>query len=397
MRVLIVDYYYSGFLGSFYRKRRDLHDAPYETQRAALRAELFGETAFEVDALRELGHEADDVIINALPERAAWAREHAIGLETGRRLKFRFRRGSIPWLAIPDGGRPQLVSRSALVPWPSIAASQTWMWQALFAQVREYGPDVVHVACMDMLPNSVVAELARIVPLVVGQVAATLPADHESRSYGLIVSSIPALVDRYRMHGTRAELVPLAFAPHVLEVVSARVRDIPISFVGSFSGSHPERARTVATVARATPLQVWTPSSRLLPLRSPIRRAVQGQAFGREMYEILARSRVTLNTHAAVADGAANNLRLFEATGMGALLLTESRPNLGDLFSVGSEVVAYDSPAHAADLARFYLDRPREAAAIARRGHVRTLRDHTWRHRMQKMTDLYSQALRIRE
>ena len=37
----------------------------------------------------------------------------------------------------------------------------------------------------------------------------------------------------------------------------------------------------------------------------------------------------------------ATNMRLFEATGCGAMLITDAKQNLGDLFSVGVEIVAY--------------------------------------------------------
>ena len=60
------------------------------------------------------------------------------------------------------------------------------------------------------------------------------------------------------------------------------------------------------------------------------------------MYEILAHSQVTLNRQNVAAEGSANNMRLLEATGVGALLLTESRKNLNDLFAPGREVVAYE-------------------------------------------------------
>jgi hypothetical protein len=42
------------------------------------------------------------------------------------------------------------------------------------------------------------------------------------------------------------------------------------------------------------------------------------------MYRVLARSGIVVNRLGPVAEGAANNMRLFEATGAGALLLTEA-------------------------------------------------------------------------
>ena len=45
-----------------------------------------------------------------------------------------------------------------------------------------------------------------------------------------------------------------------------------------------------------------------------------------------------------MAKSYANNMRLYEATGVGALLVTDWKENLGEMFEPGKEVVAYRSP-----------------------------------------------------
>ena len=60
------------------------------------------------------------------------------------------------------------------------------------------------------------------------------------------------------------------------------------------------------------------------------------------MYRVLAQSRIAVNRHGDFAGGYAANMRMFEATGVGALLMTESAANLPDFFEPGREVVAYD-------------------------------------------------------
>jgi hypothetical protein len=57
------------------------------------------------------------------------------------------------------------------------------------------------------------------------------------------------------------------------------------------------------------------------------------------MNEILAHSQVTLNRQIEAAEGSANNMRLFEATGVGAMLVTDDGKNLSDLFRRAEEVV----------------------------------------------------------
>jgi len=111
------------------------------------------------------------------------------------------------------------------------------------------------------------------------------------------------------------------------------------------------------------------------------------------MLRVLARARVCINRHIDVAEGNANNMRLFEATGAGALLATESAPNLGDLFGPGEEVVAYDGEEHLVEQVRALLDDEPRRARIAAAGHARTLADHTYRRRMGQLADVLEQAL----
>ena len=69
-----------------------------------------------------------------------------------------------------------------------------------------------------------------------------------------------------------------------------------------------------------------------------IRKRYQGPAFGRDLYRILSTSRITVNCHIDVAGQFADNMRLFEATGAGTLLITDWKVNLHNVFELGKEV-----------------------------------------------------------
>jgi spore maturation protein CgeB len=114
------------------------------------------------------------------------------------------------------------------------------------------------------------------------------------------------------------------------------------------------------------------------------------------MYRVLASSRATVNVHGyidAAAPEYAANLRLYEATGMGALLVTDRMRNLGQLFEVGREVVDYANAVECAEVISYYMEYPAEAAAIAAAGQVRTLRDHTWRDRMERLVEMIQRRM----
>ena len=114
----------------------------------------------------------------------------------------------------------------------------------------------------------------------------------------------------------------------------------------------------------------------------------RGEAWADEMSDLLAGSQITLNRHIDIAEGYANNMRLYEATGMGACLLTDAKVNLPCLFEPDREVVTYDTPKEAVGKLKQLLAEPQAAAAIAARGQARTLREHTYSQRMAELVTL---------
>jgi spore maturation protein CgeB len=87
-------------------------------------------------------------------------------------------------------------------------------------------------------------------------------------------------------------------------------------------------------------------------------------------------------------------MRLFEATGVGTLLLTDAKVNLPYMFTPGKEVVAYRTTEECVELARYYLENEAERRAIAQAGQQRTLAEHTYFRRMQELVDILGRHLR---
>jgi glycosyltransferase involved in cell wall biosynthesis len=80
------------------------------------------------------------------------------------------------------------------------------------------------------------------------------------------------------------------------------------------------------------------------------------------------------------------NLRLFEGTACGALLLTDSRANgIEQLFDLGHEVIVYDSDQELLDQINYYLAHEDERSQIAEAGQQRCLRDHTFTRRAEQL------------
>jgi spore maturation protein CgeB len=86
-------------------------------------------------------------------------------------------------------------------------------------------------------------------------------------------------------------------------------------------------------------------------------------------------------------------MRLFESTGVGTLLLTDWKENLGEIFVPGKEVVAYRTAEECLELLKYYLNHEEARASIARNGQRRTLGEHNYLQRMGEFVEIVGKYL----
>jgi len=345
---LFLNVCYPAFVADLYRRDPRLAGRSATEQQAAIEATGFGDADFYSHHLQAQGWAAANVLVNAAPVLAAWTRE--------------------------NGG-----AAAGLDP--------------VVAQVRAARPDVLYLQDLSLASDGFVAAVRPYVRLIAGQIASPLPAVN-LRHFDVLFSSFPHFVARFRAAGIAAHYQPLAFDARVLARLAPAPRDIALSFVGGISPAHGRGLPFLEHLARHTPIEFWGYGAQTLAPESPIRARHRGEAWGQDMFGLLARSRITVNRHIDVAENHANNMRLFEATGCGALLVTDYRDNLAELFEIGREVVAYRSAEECAELVGHYRAHPDQAAAIAGAGQARTLREHSYAANMAETAAILRQHLR---
>lgn len=348
-RCIFIHTLYDEFVAGLYAATPGLAEAAFAEQKQALVRSRFGDSDFYSRNLAAQGFAADDIYFNCAPLQQRWAQENGAA---GSGLDI------------------------------------------LAAQLRRFEPDVVYVHDVGLCDGGFLAAVRPLARLLAGQTAYPLAAGARLADLDFLVSSLPNYVRRFRAQGLSAYHQPLAFDPVVEQSLPDAPRDVPVSFVGSFSPRHAAANALFELLAKETPIIFRGCGASDLPADSPIRSRHRGEAWGLDMFSFLRRSRLTLNRHIDIAEGFANNMRLFEATGCGALLLTDARDNLGDLFRVGEEVLAYASPEDCLAQARRCLEHPEEAAAVAAAGRARTLRDHTYARRMEQTAEILARRLK---
>ena len=349
---VFINTYYPAFLEAHYQQHPELLAAPHAVQKARLQATCFGDSDFYSRGLEQAGWRASDIIANCGPLQSAWAREGG--------------------LALPD------------------------YLDVLVEQLRRQRPDVIYLQDLSLASTEILARLRPLADLIVGQIASPVPPNADLKGLDVIFTSFPHFAARFRQSGLTAYYQPLAFDPRVLDLPPTEADPYALTFVGGISPHHPAGTELLTAMAAATPIAIYGYGAELLPPSSRVRTRHLGEAWGEKMFGVLRASRITVNRHIAVAENNANNMRLFEATGCGALLITDYKTNLGELFEIGKEVVAYRSPEECIALCQYYLGHPDEAAAIARAGQERTLRDHTYARRMRDTAEILGRHLRLR-
>lgn len=350
-KCLFVNFYYPAFLDSHYRNISSLGTASYQEQLSSLLQQCFGDSDFYSKALQSAGWETADLIANCQVLQDAWAHENNCSQQG---------------LGI------------------------------VVEQVRQFRPDVLYVQDINALGLDFFQAIKGSVKLIVGQNACPLSANVPFEVYDILFSSFPHYVRRFREHGLTVYYQPLAFDSRVIQNLSSveySSRPISCSFVGGISSLHIEATKLLEHLVRTTPIEFWGYGADTLDSGSAIRARHHGEVWGIEMFRKLAESKITINRHGEIAENYANNMRLYEATGCGTLLITDYKDNLNELFQIGKEVVAYRSAEECCALVQYYLSHLDEAEEIARAGQARTLAEHSYNRRMAHSAEVLNRHI----
>jgi hypothetical protein len=331
-----------------------------------------------------------------------------------------------------------------------IKYSRKWFTDIVFAQVRRFQPDVLFIEDMYTFDRSFRERLREVCvrpPFIVGYRGAPTEDFAALSDVDLLLTCVPHFAQMMKDAGARVAIVPHAFQADVLNAVGPLKRDLDFTFSGSLvlrDGFHNQRYKLLDRLLTCTPLQVWVSVSQPAPTSSgsrPLQRLGRGARrilkglgydpgrkerkteeadagllqsgsnhshpwidkeyanrvhppiFGLANFRMLARSKISFNNHIDIAEDYAGNSRLFEATGMGACLITDWKRNLAELFKPDVEIVTYKSAEECCEKVNYLLNHESELEAIARAGQRRTLENYTFGHRAAQLDELIRQRL----
>ncbi len=325
-----------------------------------------------------------------------------------------------------------------------------WLQSIVLAQVKSVQPDVLYLQDLYLFDRNFRRQLREALKkqvIMIGWRAAPTKDFTVFNDLDLVLSAGPHMVQMFQRCGANAMYLPLAFEDTLVDVLGqVTERDLDFTFagtVGSRNGAHAQRYHFIERLMASSPIEVWSDideasgrsrterlflkgiyhTCRLLEamgvsesLRASLPLIRRGESwisdptlptlnelypgrinrsvFGVDNYEILARSKIALNSHIDCFENYAGNMRLYEVTGMGACLLTDWKINLPEFFEPDVEVVTYQSVDECVEKVNYLLGNETERQAIAAAGQKRTLQDHTYKQRVEELHETILKLLR---
>lgn len=355
MKILFVDTYYPDV---FQHPSLDPKPASADDRTAALMGLRFGTSDYYSLAFKARGWDAKDIVVNDPVGAAVWVRSQAAG-------QFR-----------PTGGLSEIA----------------------FRRIVDEKPDVVYMQDLSFFRPPQLHELKRQTKAVLsGQISCPWAGDQQLKCFDSLFTSFPHYMERIASIGVDVEFLPIAFGMNndpVFKTLASKVaRNREVTFVGGMGGGNSpghwhKGTEVFEHLARnVDEFEWWGYGAENLP-DSILKQICRGPAWGREMYDIYLNSKIVVNRHGEVAEGFSNNMRMFEATGCGALLLTEDSPNIRFYFEPDIECVTYKDADDLLAKVRFYLKNEARRAEIAESGRSRTLVEHTYDARLVSASEI---------
>ncbi len=336
--------FHDGYLDAFYLQHPEVARMAYQDHLRALMEDGFGGGHLLAPYLADLGHAAGFTVVNSRPLQESWCRENGE-----------------PFPAWPEGEK-ELAAR----------------------QVAAFAPDVLYLSESLGYDSRFLRTLPALPRLVLGWRAARISPDVDWTLFDAILSSGRHCLRIARERGARDAVYSFpGFAPFIADKVRGVPKIHDVVFCGPLTQEHGTCSALLTEIAKA-PLGIrgdLRPAFFIHPLtpeRIPAGVAMHdhGPRWGTDMYEALASARIVVNANIDIPGGEGPNMRLFEATGCGAFLLTERQHNIEVFFEPGVEVETFSSPSEMLDKIYYYLAHPEEREAIAARGHARCMKDY---------------------
>jgi hypothetical protein len=363
MKIVFFATYYHPYLNHF-EKSHNIENLSYTEIYNLLLGDFFGIFGLYAINSNNLGHEAQVIIANFKPLQIQWAKENSFHYD-----------------------------------------NNNWQYSIAAEQVKKIKPDVFFIGSMFEFYGHFIDEIKPFCKIITAWTACPIPPNINHQQFKLVLTSVPELRDKFRNNDkTDSEILLPGFDPAIFEKLKFQIsKNIDFSFVGGISPAHSKRIEDLKYLSKKTNLKLFGygyPQKRKYEfLKQYIKphfyfKNYKGEAWGMDMYLRLGNSKITFNSHIDMANDNAVNMRMFEATGMGALLLTDYKSNLNSVFEIDKEIVTYKTIEEAVEKVNYYMEHRFERETIAKAGQARTFEQYNFKTVTERMLQYFEIAIK---
>lgn len=262
----------------------------------------------------------------------------------------------------------------------------------LLNQINTIQPDVLFISDIPGFEFSLIPQFKRR-PLIVAWLATVINHQLPWHEIDVILSGITDVRNKIVQLGAKSSEKFMSAAPYYFQANHTNTTSNNIAFAGSFiPGIHDDRARQVDRLSHfINDLNIDVYTANLFPLSEGSRVNFYPPVYGNDLvrtysnYPMVldARGNFDLGKEKKLAETA--NMRIFEATRAGSLLITENSPNLAEYFEINKEIITYNDFDELKEKINYYGNKKHADSRIliASKGRERTIKDHSIESRAQ--------------
>ena len=355
MKFLQVHTFYQAAIDELYSSTPGLAARSFAEQTEALVRDGFSGIHMFAPYMGELGYEGILVVANNPFSQLRWLKENNI--------------------AVPSGNIDFL--------------------ELVRVQVETIKPEILYLSDPITFNGDFIASLSFKPELIIGWRAANIPESINWKGFDLMFSNLDALRQAALTLGVKnTEHFFPGFPVWIYDEIKQNKPQYDVVFCGQVSfRQHKRRNSLLHSVAseiiNGSFSGVFYLSGNRDAMTKEMAEINRGSRYGIAMHRALRSGRIAIDARGDIGlvgvDGRTSdlagkqtsNMRIFEATGSGVMLLTEDHENLREYFEPGVEIETFKDEAELIDKINFYVKYPEKREEIARRGHERCLNEYS--------------------
>ena len=363
LKIIQLESFYTHFLNKIYENDKNLKDLPFRAQINYLLNTGFSAGQNFVPFLNPQQWEAHYIILNNVWSQVRWANEN----------------GKTNVNSLPE---------------------------ILLHQINQIQPDVLFISDVPGFNFDLIQYFKRR-PLIVAWLATVVDDKLPWHEIDVILSGISDIRDRILELGAKSAEKFMSAAPYYFQANQQHKRFNKIAFAGSFiPGIHDDRARQLDRLSHYltdNSIDIFTANPFGLSEGScvnffpPVYGSQLVDTYANYSMVLDARGNFDLSKDKILAETA--NMRIFEATKAGSLLITENSPNLPEYFDINKEIVTYNDFDELKEKINYYgrPENSKQRETIAYNGHYRTIKDHSIESRANWLEKIIFKYLEIHQ